>query len=48
MREFAPPCSHANILRLPYKSNPLAITDLLGGQIDLMITDTGLPQKRAG
>ncbi|HET9576616.1 MAG TPA: tripartite tricarboxylate transporter substrate binding protein [Usitatibacter sp.] len=38
------------ILHVPYKSNPLAITDLLGGQIDMMITDTatGLPQVKAG
>jgi tripartite-type tricarboxylate transporter receptor subunit TctC len=38
------------ILHVPYKSNPLAITDLLGGQIDMMITDTatGLPQVQAG
>ena len=38
------------ILHVPYKSNPLAITDLLGGQIDLMITDTatGVPQVKAG
>ena len=35
---------------MPYKSNPLAITDLLGGQIDMMITDTatGLPQIKGG
>ena len=35
---------------MPYKSNPRAITDLLGGQIDLMITDTstGVPQVKAG
>jgi tripartite-type tricarboxylate transporter receptor subunit TctC len=39
-----------DILHIPYKSNPLAITDLLGGQIDLMITDTstGVPQVKAG
>ncbi len=39
-----------DILHVPYKSNPLAITDLLGGQIDLMITDTstGVPQVKAG
>src|SRR3954463_1586146 len=39
-----------NILHVPYKSNPLAITDLLGGQIDMMITDTatGLPQVKSG
>ena len=38
------------ILHVPYKSNPLAITDLLGGQIDMMITDTatGIPQVQAG
>jgi len=38
--------SNTDILHVPYKSNPNAITDLLGGQIDLMITDTatGLPQ----
>jgi tripartite-type tricarboxylate transporter receptor subunit TctC len=38
------------ILHVPYKSNPLAITDLLGGQIDMMITDTatGLPQVKSG
>ncbi|MES2943039.1 MAG: tripartite tricarboxylate transporter substrate binding protein [Pseudomonadota bacterium] len=38
------------ILNIPYKSNPPAITDLLGGQIDMMITDmaTGLPQVKAG
>lgn len=39
-----------DILHVPYKSNPLAITDLMGGQIDLMITDvsTGIPQIQAG
>lgn len=38
------------LLHVPYKSNPLAITDLLGGQIQMMITDmaTGLPQVKAG
>jgi len=38
------------ILHVPYKSNPLAITDLLGGQIDMMISDmaTGLPQVQSG
>jgi len=42
--------SGVDILHVPYKSNPLAITDLLGGQIDLMITDTstGVPQVKAG
>jgi len=38
------------LLHIPYKSNPLAVTDLLGGQINMMITDnaTGLPQVKAG
>jgi len=38
------------LLHVPYKSNPLAITDLLGGQIMMMITDTstGVPQVQAG
>lgn len=38
------------LMHVPYKSNPLAITDLLGGQIDLMITDTstGVPQVKSG
>ena len=42
--------THADILHVPYKSNPLAITDLLGGQIDFMITDaaTGVPQIKGG
>jgi tripartite-type tricarboxylate transporter receptor subunit TctC len=42
--------SHTDILHVPYKSNPQAVTDLLGGQIDLMITDTatGVPQIKGG
>ncbi len=38
------------LLHIPYKSNPLVITDLLGGQIDMMMADmaTGLPQVKAG
>ena len=42
--------SHTEILHVPYKSNPNAITDLLGGQIDMMITDTatGVPQIKGG
>ncbi|MDM0115884.1 tripartite tricarboxylate transporter substrate binding protein [Variovorax sp. J22R133] len=38
------------LLHVPYKSNTLAVTDLLGGQINMMITDaaTGLPQIKAG
>ena len=42
--------SHTEILHVPYKSNPQALTDLLGGQIDMMITDTatGVPQIKGG
>jgi tripartite-type tricarboxylate transporter receptor subunit TctC len=42
--------ANIQLLHVPYKSNPLAITDLLGGQIDMMITDTatGLPQVKSG
>ena len=42
--------ANVELLHVPYKSNPLAVTDLLGGQIDMMITDsaTGLPQVKAG
>ncbi len=38
------------LLHVPYKSNTLAVTDLLGGQVDMMITDTatGLPQVKGG
>ena len=38
------------LLHVPYKGNTLAVTDLLGGQIDMMITDTatGLPQVKGG
>jgi tripartite-type tricarboxylate transporter receptor subunit TctC len=39
-----------DLLHVPYKSNPLAVNDLLGGQISMMITDmaTGLPQVKGG
>lgn len=38
------------IVAIPYRSNPPAITDLIGGQIDVMFTDmaTGLPQVKGG
>jgi tripartite-type tricarboxylate transporter receptor subunit TctC len=38
------------ILNVPYKSNTFGVTDLLGGQIDMMITDTatGLPHIKSG
>jgi tripartite-type tricarboxylate transporter receptor subunit TctC len=39
-----------DMLHVPYKSNPMALTDLLGGQISLMFADisTTLPQIRSG
>jgi len=42
--------TQTDILHVPYKSNPNAVTDLLGGQIDFMITDTatGVPQIKGG
>jgi tripartite-type tricarboxylate transporter receptor subunit TctC len=38
------------LVHVPYKSNPMGVADLLGGQIDMMITDaaTGLPQVKSG
>ena len=42
--------AEVNMVNVPYKSNPLAITDLLGGQIDFMFADssTALPQVQSG
>ncbi|OYX74142.1 MAG: ABC transporter substrate-binding protein [Rhizobiales bacterium 32-66-11] len=41
---------NVDILYVPYRSNPQAVTDLLGGQIQLMFADvtTTLPAARAG
>lgn len=38
------------LLHVPYKSNPPAISDLLAGQINMMVTDmaTGLPLVKSG
>jgi tripartite-type tricarboxylate transporter receptor subunit TctC len=38
------------MVHVPYKSNPLAVIDLVGGQLDLMIVDltTSLPQVKNG
>ena len=35
---------------MPYRSNPMVMTDLLGGQIQIMVADfnTGMPQLKAG
>ena len=42
--------SGVDFLRVPYKSNPQAVTDLVAGQVSLMIADmvTLLPQVKAG
>jgi len=42
--------SGTDILHVPYKSNPNALTDLIGGQVDFMIPDTatGVPQIKGG
>ena len=39
-----------DIVRVPYRSNPMVMTDLLGGQIQIMVADfnTGMPQLKAG
>lgn len=39
-----------DVVHVPYKSNPLGITDLLGGQIDFMFADapTSVPQVQSG
>jgi tripartite-type tricarboxylate transporter receptor subunit TctC len=38
----------ADIVRVPYRSNPMVMTDLLGGQIQIMVADfnTGIPSSR--
>src|SRR4029079_1467758 len=40
----------SDIVRVPYRSNPAVMTDLLGGQIQIMVADfnTGIPQLKAG
>jgi tripartite-type tricarboxylate transporter receptor subunit TctC len=39
-----------DMVHVPYKSNPLGLTDLMGGQIDFMFADapTALPQVQPG
>ena len=40
----------APLVRVPYRSNPAAMTDLVGGQIDMMLPDlnTGMPHVLSG
>jgi tripartite-type tricarboxylate transporter receptor subunit TctC len=42
--------AHIQAVHVPYKSNPLGLTDLIGGQIDFMFADgpTALPQVEGG
>ncbi|HKX43376.1 MAG TPA: tripartite tricarboxylate transporter substrate binding protein [Burkholderiaceae bacterium] len=42
--------THTRLTHVPYKANPQAVIDLVGGQIDMMIVDltTSLPQVKAG
>jgi tripartite-type tricarboxylate transporter receptor subunit TctC len=42
--------TETKMVYVPYKSNPLAVLDLIGGQTDLMIVDltTSLPQVKNG
>jgi tripartite-type tricarboxylate transporter receptor subunit TctC len=42
--------TQTDLLNVPYKSNPLAITDLIGGQVSVVFTDTpaGLPLVQGG
>jgi tripartite-type tricarboxylate transporter receptor subunit TctC len=42
--------SGTKLLHVPYKGNPLAMQDLIGGHIDMMIVDmpTGLPHVQSG
>jgi tripartite-type tricarboxylate transporter receptor subunit TctC len=42
--------THLDIARVPYRSNPAAMTDLIGGQIDMMVPDlnTGMPHILSG
>lgn len=39
-----------DMVNVPYKSNPMGITDLIGGQVDFMFADapTALPQTQGG
>lgn len=42
--------TQVDVVHVPYKSNPMAITDLIGGQLDFMFADTptALPQVEGG
>ena len=42
--------ANIDVVSVPYKSNPMAITDLIGGQVNFMFADapTALPQVNGG
>lgn len=42
--------ANVSLLHVPYRSNPMGVTDLIGGQVTMMFTDTstGVPQIAAG
>ena len=42
--------TQTDIVRVPYRSNPAVMTDLIANQIQIMIADfnTGMPQLKAG
>ncbi len=42
--------ANLKLLHVPYRSNPMGVSDLLGGQVTMMFTDTstGVPQVTAG
>ena len=42
--------AHIDVVHVPYKSNPLAVTDLIGGQLDFMFLDapTAMPHILGG
>ena len=42
--------THTDMVNVPYKSNPLGLTDLIGGQVDFMFADTPttMPQVEGG
>ncbi|MFV0680437.1 Bug family tripartite tricarboxylate transporter substrate binding protein [Ottowia sp.] len=42
--------ANVDMVNVPYKSNPMGITDLIGGQVDFMFADapTALPQVKGG
>jgi len=42
--------ANVELLHVPFRSNPMGVADVLGGQVNMMFTDTstGIPQVKAG